>query len=44
MTGYNEPCVQEPTETLGAGSAQYVDPDGMVFSVSGVKAKRSSLS
>ncbi len=27
------PCVQEPTETFGARIAQYVDPDGLVFSV-----------
>ena len=28
-------CVQEPTETFGARIAQYVDPDGLVLSVSG---------
>ena len=27
-------CVQEPTETFGARIAQYVDPDGLVLSVS----------
>lgn len=27
-------CVQAPTETFGARIAQYVDPDGLVFSVS----------
>jgi catechol 2,3-dioxygenase-like lactoylglutathione lyase family enzyme len=27
-------CVQEPTETFDARIAQYVDPDGLVFSVS----------
>ena len=28
------PCVQEPTVTFGARIAQYVDPDGLVLSVS----------
>ena len=28
-------CVQEPTETFGVRIAQYVDPDGLVLSVSG---------
>ncbi len=28
------PCIQEPTETFGARIAQYVDPDGLVISVS----------
>jgi|SRR5262245_25317085 len=27
-------CVQEPKETFGARIAQYVDPDGLVISVS----------
>ena len=27
------PCAQEPTETFGVRIAQYVDPDGLVFSV-----------
>ncbi len=26
-------CTQQPTETFGAKIAQYVDPDGLVFSV-----------
>ena len=33
MVEYNVPCAQEPTETFGARIAQYIDPDGMVFSV-----------
>jgi lactoylglutathione lyase len=28
------PCIQEPKETFGARIAQYVDPDGLVISVS----------
>jgi lactoylglutathione lyase len=35
MTEHNVPCVQEPTETFGVRIAQYVDPDGLIFSVSG---------
>lgn len=35
MTEQNIPCEQEPTETFGVRIAQYVDPDGLVFSVSG---------
>ncbi len=34
MTEHNVPCVQEPTETFGVRIAQYVDPDGLIFSVS----------
>ncbi len=34
MVKNNVQCAQEPTETFGARIAQYVDPDGMVFSVS----------
>src|SRR5262245_30292137 len=34
MTESNVPCVQEPKETFGARIAQYVDPDGLVISVS----------
>ena len=34
MVENNVPCAQEPTETFGARIAQYVDPDGLVFSVS----------
>jgi lactoylglutathione lyase len=35
MAEHNVPCVQEPTETFGVRIAQYVDPDGLIFSVSG---------
>ena len=35
MTENNVPCVQEPTETFGVQIAQYKDPDGLIFSVSG---------
>ncbi len=35
MVEKNVPCAQEPTEVFGARIAQYVDPDGLVFSVSG---------
>jgi lactoylglutathione lyase len=35
------PCIQEPTETFGARIAQYVDPDGLVISVSEESRKRS---
>jgi lactoylglutathione lyase len=34
MIENNVPCIQEPKETFGARIAQYVDPDGMVISVS----------
>ena len=34
MTERNVPCVQEPKDTFGARIAQYVDPDGLVISVS----------
>ena len=34
MIENNVRCAQEPTETFGARIAQYIDPDGMVFSVS----------
>jgi len=34
MLENNVRCVQGPTETFGARIAQYVDPDGLVFSVS----------
>ena len=34
MTERNVPCVQEPTETFGVKIAQYVGPDGLIFSVS----------
>lgn len=37
MTEHNVPCDQEPTETFGVKIAQYVDPDGLVFSVSGAE-------
>jgi len=35
MTEHNVPCVREPMETFGVRIAQYVDPDGLIFSVSG---------
>jgi hypothetical protein len=28
------PCLQEPKETFGVRIAQYIDPDGLVISVS----------
>lgn len=28
------PCIQEPRETFGSRIAQYLDPDGLAFSVS----------
>ncbi len=31
-------CAQEPTEIFGARIAQYVDPDGMTFSVGELQA------
>jgi lactoylglutathione lyase len=34
MQANNVSCVQEPKETFGTRIAQYVDPDGLVFSVS----------
>ena len=37
MTERNVPCVQEPTETFGVKIAQYVDPDGLILSVSGAR-------
>ena len=38
MTEKNVPCVQEPTETFGVRIAQYIDPDGLILSVSGARA------
>ena len=35
MAENNVRCLQEPTETFGVRIAQYVDPDGLIFSVSG---------
>ncbi len=37
MADQNVPCTQPPTETFGVKIAQYVDPDGLVFSVSGAR-------
>ena len=37
MVEHNVSCVQEPTETFGVRIAQYVDPDGLILSVSGVR-------
>jgi len=34
MIENNVPCIQEPKETFGVRIAQYVDPDGLVISVS----------
>lgn len=34
MLANNVPCAREPEETFGTWLAQYVDPDGLVFSVS----------
>jgi lactoylglutathione lyase len=34
MVERNVPCIQEPKETFGVRIAQYVDPDGLVLSVS----------
>ena len=33
MADHNVPCIQEPQEIFGAKIAQYLDPDGMSFSV-----------
>ena len=33
MLERNVPCIQEPTETFGARTAQYLDPDGLAISV-----------
>ena len=35
MADFNVQCLQEPTELHGVVLAQYVDPDRLVFSVSG---------
>lgn len=35
------PCVREPEDVFGARVAQYVDPDGLVFSVGEDKGDRS---
>ena len=37
MTKHKVPCIQQPTETFGVKIAQYVDPDGLIFSVSGAR-------
>jgi lactoylglutathione lyase len=34
MIDHGVPCFQKPTEVFGARIAQYVDPDGLGFSVS----------
>ena len=34
MTANNVPCAQPPKETFGVRIAQYLDPDGLVISVS----------
>jgi lactoylglutathione lyase len=33
MTDHGVTCAQDPTKVFGVRVAQYVDPDGMVFSV-----------
>jgi len=33
MLERNVPCIQEPTETFGARTAQYLDPDGLAISI-----------
>jgi lactoylglutathione lyase len=33
MLERNVPCIQEPQETFGARTAQYLDPDGLAISV-----------
>jgi lactoylglutathione lyase len=33
MVERHVPCIQEPTETFGARTAQYLDPDGLAISV-----------
>ena len=33
MLEHNVPCAREPEETFGTRIAQYVDPDGLIFSV-----------
>jgi predicted enzyme related to lactoylglutathione lyase len=37
MVEENVRCVQEPKEMFGARLAQYVDPDGLAFSVGEAK-------
>lgn len=34
MTEHKVLCIREPTETFGVRIAQYVDPDGLILSVS----------
>lgn len=38
MVEHDVPCVQEPTETFGVRIAQYLDPDGLILSVSGARS------
>ena len=33
MLGMSVPCIQEPSATFGARTAQYLDPDGLGISV-----------
>ena len=40
MTKHNVPCVKGPTGTFGVRIAQYVDPDGLVFSASGAQLQQ----
>ena len=38
MAENNVRCLQEPSETFGVRIAQYVDPEGLIFSVSDAPA------
>ena len=40
MTDHDVPCIREPTETFGVRIAQYVDPDGLILSVSGASTSK----
>src|SRR5262245_45166370 len=40
MLASGVPCIQEPKEVFGARIAQYLDPDGLVISVSEQRAGR----
>ena len=39
MVEKSVPCTQEPTEVFGAKIAQYVDPDGLIFSIGEARAQ-----
>jgi len=40
MVEQKVPCVQEPKDVFGARIAQYMDPDGLVFSVGEERPRR----